>query len=71
VVHIDDIIVFSKTFSEHIEGLRTVLTCLKQANLKLKAKKCYLLKSEVTFLGNRVSAKGVRPDPNNIAKIIE
>jgi hypothetical protein len=35
LVYLDDIIVFSKTFKEHLENLNQVLDCLKRANLKL------------------------------------
>ncbi len=37
--------------------------------MKLKAKKCNLFCTEVTFLGHVVSREGVRPDPNNVAKV--
>ena len=36
LVYLDDLIVFSRTFDEHIDRLRLVLTRLKEANLKLK-----------------------------------
>ena len=34
---------------------------LRHANLKLKAKKCFLLRKEVEYLGHEVSGEGVRP----------
>lgn len=43
----------------------------RQANLKLKPTKYSLFQSEVTFLGYRVSEKGVLPDPTNAAKILQ
>lgn len=50
VVYLDDIIVFSKTFKEHLESLNQVLDCLKRANLKLSPQKCDLFKDRVVFL---------------------
>ena len=71
IVYIDDVIVFSSDFLEHIQRLKEVLDRFRQANMKLKPEKCELFKPEVTFLGHRVSKEGVKPDPNNIAKIMQ
>lgn len=71
IIYIDDCIVFSSTFDEHIERLQLVFQRLREANLKLKPRKCELLKPEVTFLGFRVTGNGVRPDPNNVAKVLQ
>ena len=61
--YIDDIIVFSRTWKEHLERLRTVFQRLREANLKLGAPKCNLAQEEVCFLGYKVTAKGLEPDP--------
>lgn len=42
LVYIDDIIVFSKTFAEHLERLQTVMDRLKSTGLKLKPKKFFI-----------------------------
>ena len=67
LVYLDDIIVYSDSFSKHLEHLRTVFERLKIANLKLKIKKCNFLQSEVKYLGHIVSPLGVSPDPENIS----
>ncbi|GFU94047.1 transposon Ty3-I Gag-Pol polyprotein [Trichonephila clavipes] len=41
--YLDDIIVFSETFEDHLIRLRLVLKCLQEAGLKLNSKKCILL----------------------------
>ncbi|GFX80227.1 retrovirus-related Pol polyprotein from transposon 297 [Trichonephila clavipes] len=41
--YLDDIIVFSETFEDHLIRLRRVLKCLQEAGLKLNSKKCLLL----------------------------
>ncbi|GFX39158.1 transposon Tf2-9 polyprotein [Trichonephila clavipes] len=41
--YLDDIIVFSETFEDHLIRLRLVLKCLQEAGLKLNLKKCLLL----------------------------
>ena len=55
IIYLDDIIVFSKTLEEHIERLRGVFEKLSAAGLRLKASKCELFKSSVTYLGHIVS----------------
>jgi hypothetical protein len=69
LVYLDDIIVFSKTFKEHLENLNQVLDCLKRANLKLSPKKCDLFKDCVVFLGHVVSADGTTTDPAKIESV--
>ena len=70
LIYLDDIIVFGSNFSEHIQRIETVLQRISDAGLKLKPEKCHLLKSEVAFLGHVVSQKGIRPNPDNVAKIL-
>ena len=43
LVYLDDIIVFSKTFDEHLVNLEKVFQRLREANLKLSPNKCTLL----------------------------
>ena len=69
LVYLDDVIVFSSTFSEGIERLRQVLMCLDEAGLKLKAKKCSLFQEEVLYLGHKVSQLGVSTDPAKIKNV--
>ena len=63
IPYLDDAIVFSETFLEHIEHLRKVLRRLKSYGVKLKRRKCALFKEEVPFLGRVISQDGYRIDP--------
>ena len=63
VSYIDDLIIFSRTFDEHLEQLVTVFQRLRDANVRLKPSKCHFMKSEVEYLGHVVSAAGLKPNP--------
>ena len=65
-VYLDDILVTSKTFEEH---LRRVFDQLRQAGLHLKPRKCLLLREKVPYLGHVVSKAGIRPDPAKIEQV--
>lgn len=73
LVYLDDIIILSKTFDEHLENLTQVFERLKGANLKMNPKKCILLQKEVSCLGDTVSEEGVihvvATDPPQIEEI--
>lgn len=69
VCYIDDILIYSKTFEEHLEHLRLVLKRVSAAGLLLKPSKCEFVKREINFLGHVVSGDGIRTDPKKIQKI--
>ena len=66
---IDDVIVYSSSFWDHVYDLALVLSVLQQANMKVKGKKCDFFCTQVTFLGFRVSAKGIEPCLDKIQKV--
>ena len=70
VLYLDDIIVFGRSFEDHLCNLALVFDRLQNANLKLKAKKCRFFCKEVNFLGHVVSESGIRTDPEktNVVK---
>ena len=68
-VYIDDVLVCSNTFEEHLTHLKEVLSRLQQAGLRLKAKKCLFLRDEVSYLGHVVTSQGIKPDQAKTEKI--
>ncbi|KAK8773672.1 hypothetical protein V5799_011792 [Amblyomma americanum] len=65
-VYMDDIIIYSDSFENHLRDIEQVLVRLRGAGLKLKPSKCQFLKNEVKYFGHVVSADGVRPDPEKL-----
>lgn len=68
-VYLDDIVVASSTFEQHLADLKEVLERLKAAGLSLKLKKCQFCLSELTFLGYSVTASGIKPDMDKIKAV--
>ena len=64
LAYIDDIIVYGATMEEVLDNLSTVFGRLKDAGVKLKAKKCFLFQKETTYLGHVISSEGVKCDPS-------
>lgn len=63
LIYLDDIIIVSASFQDHLDRLSEVLERLEQHGLKLKPKKCHLLQKEVLFLGHIVNQHGVQTNP--------
>ena len=64
--YLDDVIIFGPTFEKACENLEFVFERFRQANLKLKAKKCALFQHQVLFLGHVISEQGISCDPSKI-----
>lgn len=71
LVYLDDIVVFSAGFEEHIKRLRMVFDRFRAAGVKLNPKKCRLAQPEVTYLGHVVNATGIKPDPQKVRIVRE
>ena len=69
--YLDDIIVFSSAWEEHLARLRQVFERLRHANLKLGAEKCAFATKEVSYLGHRVTEEGLLPDSALLAAFRE
>ena len=69
LIYLDDILVYSKTFEEHLSHLRQVFDRLRHTNLKLKPSKCKFACSQVKYLGHVVSPEGIAPDDDKIAAV--
>ncbi|GBN55760.1 Retrovirus-related Pol polyprotein from transposon 17.6 [Araneus ventricosus] len=68
-VYIDDVIIASKSISEHIERLEIVFQRLTTANLKLKPSKCSFMQKQITYLGHTVKEGMVLSDSRNLDSI--
>lgn len=69
VIYIDDIVVFSETFDQHLKDIASVLSKLKAAGMTVRRAKSVFCREEVKFLGHRVTSEGLSPDPDKIEVI--
>ena len=69
LAYIDDIIVYSTTFDQHLERLEDVLRRVVDAGLKLKASKCYVFQRKVEFLGHVISGDGIEVQPSKVSAV--
>ncbi len=59
--YLNDIAVFSNSWTDHLEHLKTVLTKIKESGLTLKMAKCKWACKETEFLGHRIGGGNIRP----------
>jgi hypothetical protein len=71
VVFIDNILIYSKSDSDHEEHLRLVLHKLRDNQLYAKFSKCEFWIGEVPFLGHIISNGGILVDPAKVKEIME
>lgn len=67
--YLDDIIVYSPTFEQHLDHLAQVFEALRSAGLRLSPRKCHFFQAEVSFLGFIIDRQGIRPDPRLLTAI--
>ena len=67
--YIDDILVLSSSFQEHLQHLKLVFNKLRDARLTLKADKCHFAVEKVLYLGHVITKDGVFVDENKTEKV--
>ncbi|KAL2103054.1 hypothetical protein ACEWY4_002222 [Coilia grayii] len=67
--YIDDVVVHSSTWEEHMAHLRDVFDRIHQAGLVVNASKCHLAKPEVAYLGHVLGGGVVKPQLSKVDAI--
>ena len=71
LVYIDDIMVYSKSYEEHIEHLDLVLEAIEKAGITLSPKKCHLFYGSILLLGHKVSWLGLSTHAEKVKAIVD
>ncbi|UYV81862.1 K02A2.6-like [Cordylochernes scorpioides] len=65
-LYIDDVIVYSDSYEQHILDLVDVFECLSKFRLKAKRGKSHFFQQSVEYLGHIIDQNGIKPATNNI-----
>ena len=69
IAYLDDIIIFSKTFEEHVREVDKVLERLEVAGITLRPDKCTFGSNDVSYLGYHLSEQGIQPQKSLVDAI--
>ena len=69
LAYVDDAIVFSNTFEQHLRHLQDIFTSLTAASPKIKPSKCCFAAEQVYYLGYLISKEGVTTDPSKVKAV--
>ena len=69
MVYLDNMILYSEMAEDHLTWLQAVFDHFAHHGLKLKLSKCHFFKEEITYLGHKISAKGMLPRQKGVEEI--
>ena len=69
MAYIDDIVIATETIEDHLERIREVFECLREAGFKMRAENFEFMRAETKYLGRVVSSEGIKPSA--VSKIQE
>ena len=71
LVYIDDIVIFSLTFEDHLRHLDKVFAAISQANITLSPAKCHFAFQSLLLLGQKVSRLGLSTHKEKVRAITQ
>lgn len=71
LVYLDDTVIFSPSFDQHLHDLRAVFERLREANLSVNLKKCKFASNKISFLGYVIYPDGLHTDPQKIRAVAD
>ena len=67
--YLDDLVIYSDSFDEHLHHLREVFTRLRKAGLTVNPTKVKFATTQLSFLGHIIAPSGVSVDPDRTKSI--
>ena len=71
IIYLDDILIYSKSWEEHIQHVSKVLQKLQEFNLYIKLLKCKFFQYKLTFLRFKVRENSVAMETEYIKAIVD
>ena len=69
--YLDDVLIFSETFEQHMQDLQEVFSRFSQAGLKLSSQKCKFVQRKCLFLGSEISSAGIHVPEDRLTAVSE
>jgi len=69
VIYIDNILIFSKTLTEHRVIIRRVLRILNNNKLSVQTKKCQFHQTKIDYLGIIIFKDSIEVNPEKIKEV--
>lgn len=70
-IFLDDLIIFTKSYDEHMNRLHLVFGKPRESGLKLSPKKCNFFMKRIKYVSHIVSEAGNEIDPDKVQKAID
>ncbi|GFW43383.1 retrovirus-related Pol polyprotein from transposon 297 [Trichonephila clavipes] len=71
LVYMENVIITSPSFKDHLDHLTQVFTLLRDAGLTLNKEKCHFARNKLEYLGLIISKEGIETDNKKIRAITE
>ncbi|XP_047987137.1 uncharacterized protein LOC125226991 [Leguminivora glycinivorella] len=71
LVYLDDLIIMSTSFEQHLKDLQDVFARLKEYNLTANREKCNFCVAKIKYLGHYITADGLELDSDKISSILK
>ena len=68
--YIDDVLIVSNSYEEHLEQIKAVLSRLEKAGFRARVKKCFFARTELEYLGYWLTREGIQPQPKKVEAIL-
>ena len=68
---VDDVLIHTETFEEHLSTVRTVLERVREANLTVKPSKCTFGMPSLDFVGHHVGCESLKVMPDKVEQVLK
>jgi hypothetical protein len=67
--YLDNVLIYSQTFEEHIQYVHQILGLLQQVGLQVKPQKCGFYKTTIKYLRKLVTPEGQKIDSSKVSAV--
>ena len=71
LVYLDDVLIFSNSWSDHMKHLRIIFERVRNAGLTLKRSKCEFAAAELDYLGHHIGLSKVSPRKQKVHALVD